>query len=714
MSLYRELKRRNVFRVAIAYLALAWLVIEVAGTVFPVFGIPDWGVRLFVVAFALGFVPALIISWVYEITPEGLKREKEVVREASITHLTAKRLDVFTIGVVVVALAFILADRLWMSPRFAEQSVDLSPEGDQEYFSDGISEEILNALAHISELHVISRSSAFSFKGKGLDIPTIAEQLGVANILEGSVRKSGNQVRITAQLIDARTDAHVWSATYNRDLVDIFAIQDEISAAIVEALRQQLGLRIATMPRAITAVNVEAHEAYLRGRHLQLQRTTDTLKRAVLEFEKAVAHDPDYALAHAELAITTLLLSRRNYGDLTTTEVVARAAPPVERAMMLDPALAEAHAAAGFLMHAQRKFQKALAHYEKVVEINPNYAIVYTWRGNINQALSHYGDYLAMTEMSLRLDPLSHPANYNYLMQLIARNRLNDVDRQLEKFIAVIPSYEPTLRGLRSSLGGKWTDYVIGRMDNLQKNPTNLETRRALSGLFATLGLEKEALDIYGPPKPFVLRWLGKPEHAIEIAQARVDEDPMDVWERRSLGLALASAGDCIRAQPILEEIWQLNDGRITYDYLFRIAEAVALIVCRRTAGEDVDDVVTAIRDNVRRYRDAGMTRADSLHHAVSVDYEEGLVEFLTGEREKGLELIAKAVEEGFFIPPNDAYLQVLYDDPGFAPIRAMQEARQKRERDRFLSIVCTDNPYAAVWQPAEGTCERFAAEGKN
>jgi tetratricopeptide (TPR) repeat protein len=365
-------------------------------------------------------------------------------------------------------------------------------------------------------------------------------------------------------------------------------------------------------------------------------------------------------------------------------------------------------------MQQQEELQEALAHYEKAVEINPNYAIVYTWMGIIDSALGHYRDNLAKTEMALRLDPLSI-ANWKYLLALIVRDRMDDVDRHLEKFIAIFPSFEPTLRGLRSSLGGKWTDYVIGRMDDLQKDPNKVFTRKTLSGLFATLSLEKEALGIYDSPMPFVLRWLGKPEHALEVAQARVDEDPMSVRDRRALGLTLASAGDCIRAQPILEEMWQLSDGRITYDSgLFEVTEAVALIICRRIAAEDVDDIVTTIRDNVRRYRDAGMTRADSLHHEVSVDYEDGLVEFLTGEREKGLELIAKAVEDGFFIPPNDAYLQVLYDDPGFAPIRAMQEARQTRERNRFLAIVCIDNPYEEVWQPVEGTCERFAAERGN
>ena len=209
MSLYNELKRRNVFRVAIAYLAGAWLLIEVAGTLFPAFGIPDWGVRFVVIVVALGFLPALIISWAYEMTPQGLKREKDVVHDASITHVTAKRLDGITIVLIVVALAFILVDRLWLGPKYAEQSstpaeiladhesisdteviepqypsnsiavlpfVNMSDDVSNEYFSDGISEELLNLLAKIPELRVISCSSAFSFKGKDFDIPTGGRQ----------------------------------------------------------------------------------------------------------------------------------------------------------------------------------------------------------------------------------------------------------------------------------------------------------------------------------------------------------------------------------------------------------------------------------------------------------------------------------------------------------------------------------------------------------
>ena len=270
MSLFGELKRRNVFRVAIAYLALAWLVTEVAGTLFPVFGIPDWGVRFVVIVFALGFLPALIISWVYELTPEGIKREKDVVRDASITHLTARRLDVFTIGLIVVALAVILADRLWLSPRPAERSmasadavseavqtsapepqyppnsiavlpfVNMSDDAANEYFSDGISEEILNALAKVKDLKVTGRTSSFAFKGRSQDLREIGAALSVAHILEGSVRKAENRIRITAQLIKVEDGYHLWSNTYDRELTDIFAVQDEIANAILGELKAEL------------------------------------------------------------------------------------------------------------------------------------------------------------------------------------------------------------------------------------------------------------------------------------------------------------------------------------------------------------------------------------------------------------------------------------------------------------------------------------------
>ena len=470
----------------------------------------------------------------------------------------------------------------------------------------------------------------------------------------------------------------------------------------------------------IATANTEAHEAYLRGRHLVVQRTRATIDGAVREFEKAIALDPEYALAHAELAIATLLLKRNQFGGLTLTEAKAKAAPHAELAMALDPTLAEAHAATGFVLWIQKN-PEALTHFRHAIRINPNYAIVYTWAASLlADTFGQYKESFAMRETAMRLNPLSLPTIGNYIGALTVRNRLDEADRELEKLAAIAPAFHASVRGFRMSLGGKWANMFFGWLDACRINPELSKRKVTLAWGSALIDLEKEALANIEVAEPMadlsnVLRMLGRPGDAVTAAEAHLAEDPISLSARLDLGLALASAGDYARAQPILEEMWQRSGGRITWIGLFQIDAAAALIAIRRAAGEEteVGELLAAIRDNVRRYREAGITRVNTGRNN-SVDYEEGLADYLAGEREGGLALIAKAVEDGFIVLPGEAYLKVLYDDPGFAPIRASQEARQARERDRFLAVVCTDNPYAAVWQPAEGTCERFAAVSTN
>jgi TolB-like protein/Tfp pilus assembly protein PilF len=620
-------------------------------------------------------------------------------------------MDFIVISMLAAAVILFAYDKWWIGPP-PEKSIavlafeNMSGDPDQEYFSDGISEELLNVLAKLPGLRVAARTSSFQFKGQHDDIAEIANALSVAHILEGSVRKSGNKLRVTAQLIKADDGFHLWSETYDRELDDIFAVQDEISAAIVAALKEHLGLAVETAPRAIAAANSEAHEAYLRGRYFVVHRTQAAIEGAVREFEKAIALDPDYALAHAELAIATLFLR-----DLTDSEATARATPHAERAMALDPTLAEAHAATGWLlaMSVQSSSEEILTHFRRAIQINPNYAIVYNWMAIFFLELGHYAEGFAAIETAVRLDPLSIPTRQNYIRQLIFRNRLEEADREIEKYASIAPSRAATLQNWRTSLGGEWANEIMGDLDDWRITPGQVHWRDGLSPQFAAIGLEKEALTI-SEPSPIVLRMLGRAGDAVALAEARLAEDPDSPWSRYDLGMPLAGAGDYVRARPILEEWWQRSDGRISrYCCLFHAADAAALIAVYREAGEDgeVRELLAAMRDDVRRLREAGMIRSIQ---EFSVDYEEGLAAYLSGERESGLALIAKAVEDGFFILPNEAYLQVLYDDPGFAPIRESQEARQAREREKFLAVVCTDNPYADYWQPAEGTCERFAA----
>jgi tetratricopeptide (TPR) repeat protein len=527
------------------------------------------------------------------------------------------------------------------------------------------------------------------------------------------VRRDGDRLRITAQLIEASSDSHLWSQTYDRELENIFAVQDEISAAIVGALREHLGLQVEAPPQVIAAANTEAHDAYLRGRYLMVQRTLISVEGAVREFEKAIELDPDYALAHAELAIATLLLPSSVYRGLTVTEAIARAAPHAKLAMTLDPTLAEAHAATGFVLWIQWNPEEAQTHFRQAIRINPNYAIVYNWTAILlAEDLGHYNESFAAYEMAVRLDPLSIPALYNYTGALIARNRLDEANLVMEKLASISPIAYASSRGGLTSLGGKSANTLLAELDALRIDPEDVFTKASLRSYFASIGLEKEALAILENPRPSVLSMLGRPGDAVTAGEAGFAEDPISLYVRADLGLALAGAGDYRRAGPILEELWQQSGKRVTCCGLIRHHSAAALITIRRDAGEEdaVGELVAAIRDNVRRYHEAGITVA---HLFFSVDYEEGLAAYLSGESERGLALIAKGAEDGYLILPNEAYLQTLYDEPGFAPIRAMQEARQTRERERFLAIVCTDNPYAAVWQPAEGTCERFTADAE-
>jgi len=420
MSLYNELKRRNVFRVAIAYLAGAWLLTEVAGTLFPVFGIPDWGIRFMVIVFALGFVPALIISWAYELTPEGLKREQDVVRDASITHLTAKRLDGITIGLIVVALAFLLVDRFWLGPRHVEQMaapvevvtdsvqisepelteplyppnsiavlpfVNMSDDAANEYFSDGISEELLNLLAKIPELRVIARTSSFAYKGKDVKIPDIARELNVAHLLEGSVRKAGKQVRITTQLIRASDSTHLWSETYDRTLDDIFTIQDEIARAVVKQLKIRL---LGDVPK-LEQTSPEAYARYLQAREVGYQYNRTGLEQSNDLYRQSLAIDPDFAPAWSGLG--TNFFWAGYFGLLQYDEAFALALKATNKSLALNPdnmsaALnpdnTSAHALLGGIALLYEGDHRAAAkHYQHALKLgpsNPESLRVFPWR----------------------------------------------------------------------------------------------------------------------------------------------------------------------------------------------------------------------------------------------------------------------------------------------------------------------------------------------
>ena len=410
MGLISELRRRNVLRMVVLYAVAAWLIMQMAGVLIDLAKLPDWFGTTILWLLAVGFPIALIFSWFYELTPEGLSLEKDVDRSESITHVTGRRLDFIVISLLCAAVILFAYDKWWMSGP-PEKSIavlafeNMSGDPEQEYFSDGISEELLNLLAQIPGLRVPARTSSFQFKGKNVDVGEIAAALNVSHVLEGSVRKSGNKLRITAQLIKADDGFHVWSRSFDRELDDVFAVQEEIAAAISDVLKVKLALDAT----ACVTASPEAHTAYLKGRYFLNKRTRDGLRNARRQFENAIQLDPDYALAYSGLADAFFLLSAYGYNLPADNWPKQRVA--AFKALELDENCAEAHVSVGAVLTIHDwDWQGAAGELRRAIEINPNYALALQWYGSM---LAIMGDpeHLPMMERAHAVDPVSLRVN---------------------------------------------------------------------------------------------------------------------------------------------------------------------------------------------------------------------------------------------------------------------------------------------------------------
>ena len=426
MSLVTELRRRNVFRVAIAYAVVAWLVAQVAELALDSFGSPDWVIKTLLLFLALGLPFAIIFAWAFELTPEGVKREKDVDRSQSITNQTGQKLNTVIIGLLIIALVVAVGMHfLGDSPdpvdsvsevvaTSGNQSiavlpfVNMSDDPDNEYFSDGISEELLNVLVKVEGLRVASRTSSFSFKGKDTPIPAIAEALKVEHVLEGSVRKAGDTIRITAQLIDVRTDSHLWSETYDRKFEDIFVIQDEISAHIVDALKVALGAGEIVETAGKPTDNLAAYEDYLKGRYLWQRRGEDNIRTSIELFTKATEADPEFARAWSSLAAAHITLPA--YANVDDAHHYRLALDHATRALRLDPTIAEAHAVLGDVTRiaGTDDLSQVAQHYIRAIELEPKVSTGYLWYTEFLLATGRTTAALDNINIALQLDPF-HP-----------------------------------------------------------------------------------------------------------------------------------------------------------------------------------------------------------------------------------------------------------------------------------------------------------------
>ena len=508
MSFIRELNRRNVFRVAIAYVIVAWLIMQIGDTLAPALLLEKWVNSALAFFLILGFPVALVLAWAYEMTPEGLKREKDVGRDRPNAHDTRRNLNLIIIGCLVVALGYFVVDKFVINPATVpglakdmtpENSIavlaftDLSPVGDQQYFCDGIAEELLNVLSKVPDLKVVARTSAFQFKGTNRDIVEIGQKLGVGYILDGSVRSAGDRLRISVQLVEATNGFHVWSNMYDRTYSDIFSVQTEIATKVTEALRVNLlGSHL-----SVVQTSADAYAFYLRARYFDNLKGRENWEKAVLNYQQALAIDPGYAPAWAGLSITYRYQANVALRDFTEGMSLAREAVGI--ALDLDENLAVAWGSLGQIemleawnwQAAERAIQTALA-------LEPGNADVLKDAAALATVVGRLDDAATLLTRSLSLDPLNQSAQNSLGLAYMSAGQLDEAEAIFRRLLELNPDYpwgltnlarvqllkgepEVALTSLERATNEYWRDLGIALAQHSLGN--DVEARAALAVL---------------------------------------------------------------------------------------------------------------------------------------------------------------------------------------------------------------------------------------
>ncbi len=565
-NFFAELKRRNVYKVAVAYAVVAWLLLQAASIFLPAFDAPPWVMKIFIIVVIFGFPVALIFSWAFEITPEGIKLESEIESNKSIARRTGRKIVAVTIALAVVAAGLFVYQMLRSQVgtalrgvrsgdakdegRLGEPSLpaphksiavlpfdNLSRDPDNAYFCEGVQDEILTRLAKVADLKVISRTSTQHFKSAPDNLPQIAKQLGVAHILEGSVQKAGDQVRVNVQLINALTDAHLWADTYDRKLTDIFAVESEIAKTIAETLQARLtGSEKSSIAKTPT-VNPEAYELYLRGKFFAEKRTSADLRKSIEYYDQAIAKDPNYPLAYVGLADSHLLLSAI-YGAISPKESIPPAKAALKKALELDDSLAQAHASSGLLATLELDLDGAISELERAIQLNPNYATAHHWLALPLMAIGQLDRAIVEAKRAIELDPLSLICNSDLGWIYFYARRYDEAEAQARKTLEMDSRFLVAhyYLGEVFQLKGKLNDAIAEyqKAFDLNNDPFSLamlgqayarkgqmdEARKVLARL------SEEAKSRYVSPYALavVLTALGDKAHAIDELEHSYDE----------------------------------------------------------------------------------------------------------------------------------------------------------------------------------------------
>lgn len=605
-----------------------------------------------------------------------------------------------------------------LEPEISPRSIavlpfkDLSPEGDQEYFADGITEELLNTLAGVEGIKVAARSSSFYFKDTDISVQEIAQVLGVFYIIEGSVRRTENRVRITAQLIDASNGFHLWSQTFDRELGDIFLIQDEISAAIVAALRDQLDLSRDEIgePRTARVVSPEAYSEYLLGRHLMNQRTKDAFEAALQHFKNAIEADESYAPAYANMALTYGLMV--SYGGLHRDEAYVLAKPYADRAMDLDPNLAATHAAMSYMEVLQNILDPDFKYLNRAIALNPSYVDALNWKVGALIQFHREEEAFALRESALKIDPLSFIHNLNTAYALLDRDRRDEAKAVADRMKTIEFGWGQRLTGDIAYAGGDIPGaiepYLIGLESRPQHEPLTFQLARVLS----EVGLGAEAGRLYPDLRIqyYVYRNEGNLEGMLKAASVspRNDQDahyltaflPEAFYFNRNFASA---ASYCNQVLP----------ASLTPGYVTAVLKEPLYIFCAftfRAIGNEqrADAVFEAVLNRVRGQEKGGY--ADGRFYQLKA-----LILLYQGRIDEALDAFERAFEAGnrngweFSGPLLDA----VRDHPRFLALLGKYQTAKTENRAQVLALICSDDLPEFGWRPLPETCESIKKAAK-
>jgi TolB-like protein/Tfp pilus assembly protein PilF len=731
MALIAELKRRNVFRVGVAYAIVAWLLIEVASVILPTFKTPEWVMQAFTSLVILGFPLALILAWAFEMTPEGLKREAEVDRTESTTHVTGRKFDFAIIGLLAVAVVFMFVDNyvlesrpepvplqvepvpapvepvLDSKPTAREKSVAVLPLANRSaneedvFFVDGIHDDILTQISKIRALKVISRTSVMEYRNTTKNLKTIGQELGVATVLEGGVQRAGDRVRINVQLIDAATDEHLWADTYDRRLTaaNIFTIQTEIATAIADALRATLSPEEQDRLASVPTENLAAYEAYLLGRQRLARETAAALVEAVDYFQQAIELDPVFALAYVGLADSYGM--QLYLGTLAPEEGLARMQAAADKALALDDQLGEAYSSLAGIKQERGDFEGAEAMYRRALELNPNYAKAYYDYGYLlDDFMGRPEEALALLRKAAELDPLSAGIINMVGDALESLGRFDESLARFERAIEVDPGYAEAYTSIGShywSVLGQLDEAVRWLRKSVSVDPGRPTETAFLGWLFLHLGdLDRAEYWIersieLGPESTLpnlamqhLHLYLGDEATALDYERRLLASNPLfvpDLLRNHEL-----RAGRYAEARALYEQSSPelLNEGDPTVDGSNWWAAIDLALVLSKTGEQERADLLL----------DRSLQHIQTLHRLGFQGYLISDVEIyaLQGEKQKALSALRQAIDAGWrrfwwYLLKNDPALESLHDEPEFQAMVAEIEADMATQLERVREM---------------------------